>query len=103
MNINSVELMGKVTKLNKRIGETNPACNRQYFMLEFDSALCADSIEVCDWSNADVKDGDTVIVRGKLRSNQRSINDGYTEDKEWFIMVSSAGTNTDGTVIKVAE
>ena len=56
---------------------------------------------VCDWSYTDIKDGDTVIVEGKLQSNQKNINDGYTDVKEWFIVVY--GPNEGGAVIKVAE
>lgn len=102
MNFNQVILTGVVSKLDKRPDEKERACcNHQYFTLDFDGALCKDHIEVCDWSYADIKDGDTVIVKGKLQSNQKNIDDGYTEDKEWFIMVYGSGT--EDVVIKVAE
>lgn len=102
MNFNQVIIKGIVSNLDKRPDEKERAgCNHQYFNLEFDGGLCKDHIKVCDWSYADIKDGDTVIVEGKLQSNQKNINDGDTDVKEWFIMVY--GTNEDGAVIKVAE
>ena len=102
MNFNRVILKGVVSKLDKRPDKKGRAgCNYQYFTLEFDDTLCNNNIRVCDWSYIDIKDGDTVIVEGKLRSNQKNINDGYTDVKEWFIIVY--GTNEGGTIIKVAE
>lgn len=102
MNFNQVIIKGIVSNLDKRPDEKERAgCSHQYFNLEFDGGLCKDHIKVCDWSYADIKDGDTVIVEGKLQSNQKNINDGDTDVKEWFIMVY--GTNEDGAVIKVAE
>lgn len=102
MNFNQVILKGVVSKLDKRPDEKGRACcNHQYFTLEFDSASCKEHIMVCDWSYVDIKDGDTVIVKGKLRSNQKNIADGYTDVKEWFITVYD--TDTDDAVIKVAE
>lgn len=102
MNFNQVILTGVVSKLDKHPDEKGRAgCNHQYFTLEFKGALCNDHIEVCDWSYTDIKDGDTVIVKGKLQSNQKNIDDGYTDVKEWFIMVYGASSND--IVIKVAE
>ena len=102
MNFNQVILKGVVSNLDKRPDEEGRACcNHQYFTLEFDDPLCNSSIKVCDWSYADIKDGDSVIVEGKLQSNQKNINDGYTDVKEWFIIVY--GTNENGAIIKVAE
>lgn len=96
--INNIELLGKVSKLRECIDKDNPSCNHRYFDLEFEGALCGDHIEVCDWSEADIKDGDTVIVHGSLQSNQKNIDDGYTEIKEWHIMVyGTSGTS----VVKV--
>ena len=101
MDFNQVILKGIVSNLDKRPDENRACCNHQYFNLEFDGGLCKDHIEICDWSYADIKDGDTVIVKGKLQSNQKNIDDGYTDVKEWFIMVY--GTSSDDAVIKVAE
>lgn len=102
MNFNQVILKGVVSKLDKRPDEKGRAgCNHQYFTLEFDDTLCNNNIMICDWSYADIKDGDIVIVEGKLQSNQKNINDGYTDVKEWFIIVY--GTNEGGAIIKVAE
>ena len=101
MNFNQVILKGVVSKLDKRPDKERACCNHQYFTLEFDGELCKDRIEVCDWSYADIKDGDTVIIKGELQSNQKSIDDKYTDIKEWFIMVYKIGT--DDAIIKVAE
>lgn len=102
MNFNQVILKGIVSNLDKRPDEKERAgCNHQYFNLEFDGGLCKDHIKVCDWGYVDIKDGDTVIVKGKLQSNQKNINDGDTDVKEWFIMVY--GINEDDAIIKVAE
>lgn len=101
MSFNQVIIKGIVSNLDKRTDENRAYCNHQYFNLEFDGGLCKDHIEVCDWSYADIKDGDTVIVKGKLQSNQKNIDDKYTDVKEWFIIVY--GTDTDDAVIKVAE
>lgn len=101
MNFNQVILKGIVSNLDKLPDENSTYCNHQYFNLEFDDGLCKDHIKVCDWSYADIKDGDTVIVKGKLQSNKKSIDDGYIDIKEWFIIVY--GTSSDDAVIKVAE
>lgn len=101
MSFNQVIIKGIVSNLDKQTDENRAYCNHQYFNLEFDGGLCKDHIEVCDWSYADIKDGDTVIVKGKLQSNQNNIDDGYIDVKKWFIMVYS--NNSDGAVIKVAE
>ena len=86
--LNQIMLQGTVTNLKLVRDEEYPSCNRQYFDLNFEGALCTDSIRVCDWTNAQVKDDDKVLVFGCLMSNEKNIKDGYDLSKEWFIMLN---------------
>lgn len=99
--LNRIMLQGTVTNLQLQYDENNPSCNHQYFALNFDDGLGPDSIRVCDWTNAPVKDGDKVLVIGCLLSNEKNIRDGYTEDKEWWVMLNSA--ERDHSIIKLQE
>lgn len=99
--LNRIMLQGTVANLKLDHDKKNPSCNHQYFDLNFEGGLCTDSIRVCDWTNAPVKDGDKVLVTGGLMSNEKNIKDGYTEDKEWWIMLSNA--EHEHSVIKLQE
>ena len=99
--LNQIMLQGTVTNLKLRHDENHPSCNHQSFMLNFEDGLCTDSINVCDWINAQVKDGDKVLVIGCLMSNEKSIKDGYDLPKEWFIMLND--TTQGHKVIKLQE
>lgn len=99
--LNQIMLQGTVAHLKLEHDEKNPSCNRQRFELNFEDALCQDSIRVCDWTNAPVKDGDKVLVIGSLMSNEKSIKDGYDVPKVWCVMLSSA--EYGHSVIKLQE
>lgn len=99
--LNQIMLQGTVANLKLEHNEMRPSCNHQCFELNFEDDLCPDSIRVCDWTNAPVKDGDKVLVIGCLMSNEKSIKDGYTVDKEWWVMLCSA--KYDHSVIKLQE
>ena len=99
--LNRVMLQGTVTNLKLEHDEKNSSCNHQYFDLKIENYLGADSINVCDWTNTPVKDGDKVLVIGCLMSNKKNIKDGYTVDKEWWVMLCS--TSNDHSVIKLQE
>lgn len=94
-------LQGTVTNLKLVHDENHPVCNHQYFDLNFGGGLCSDNINVCDWTNAQVKDGDKVLVFGCLMSNEKSIKDGYDLPKKWFIMLND--TTQSHKVIKLQE
>ena len=97
--LNQIMLQGTVANLKLEHDEKNPSCNHQYFNLNFEDALCLDSINVCDWTNALVKDGDKVLVIGSLMSNEKNIKDGCEVNKEWWVMLSSA--EHDHSIIKL--
>lgn len=99
--LNQIMLQGTVANLKLEHDEKNPSCNYQYFDLNFEGVLCPDSIEVCDWTNASVKDGDKVLVIGSLLSNEKSIKDGYGVPKVWRIIVNRA--EHGHSVIKLQE
>ena len=99
--LNQIMLQGTVANLKLEHDEKYPLCNHQYFDLNFEGAMCPDSIRVCDWTNASVKDGDKVLVIGSLMSNEKSIKDGYDVPKLWCIIVSNAAQNY--SVIKLQE
>ena len=99
--LNQIMLQGTVANLKLEHDEKNPSCNHQCFELNFEDVLCQDSISVCDWTNAPVKDGDKVLVIGSLISNEKSIKDGYDAPKVWWVMLSSA--EHGHSVIKLQE
>lgn len=99
--LNCIMLQGTVANLQLKLDEKYPSCTHQYFNLNFEGGLCPDSISVCDWTNAPVKDGDKVLVAGSLMSNEKSIKDGDTVNKEWWIMLYSAAHGH--SIIKLQE
>ena len=99
--LNQIMLQGTVANLQLQHDEKNPSCDHQYFDLNFEDGLCPDSIRVCDWTNAPVKDGDKVLVTGRLMSNEKSIKDGYKVNKESWVMLGSAAQNY--SIIKLQE
>ena len=99
--LNQIMLQGTVANLKLEHDEKNPSCNHQYFELNFEDALCQDSIGVYDWTNAPVKDGDKVLVIGSLMSNENGIKDGYHVHKVWWVMLGSA--EHGHSVIKLQE
>lgn len=99
--VNRIMLQGTVTNLRLQHDEDQSSCNHQYFVLNFEGGLCTDSIRVCDWTNTPVKDGDKVLVTGSLMSNEKSIKDGYTVNKEWWVMLDN--DYHDHSIIKLQE
>lgn len=98
--LNRIELQGTVANLRLERDEAHPSCDHQYFDLVFEGGLCTDNIQVVDWSNAKVKDGDKVIVAGSIMSNEKNIKDGFTDYKDWWIMIY--GTQNDQYVTVLA-
>lgn len=104
--LNRIMLQGTVTNLQLQHDENHPSCNYQCFVLNFDSGLCPDSINVYDWTNVKIENGDKVLVTGCLMSNEVSIKDDCKElcgklNKEWWVLLNNAGH--DHSIIKLQE
>ena len=99
--LNRIMLQGTVTNLQLRHDENHPACNHQCFVLNFDGGLGPDNIDVYDWTNAKIENGDKVLVTGYLLSNENAIKDGCKVNKEWWVMLDNA--EHDYYIIKLQE
>lgn len=99
--LNRIMLQGTVTNLQLQHDFHHSSCNHQCFMLNFEDVICPDNIKVYDWTNAKIENGDKVLVTGYLMSNEKVIKDGCKVDKEWWVMLDSAGH--DHSIIKLQE
>lgn len=107
--LNRIMLQGTVTNLQLQHDENRPSCSHQCFVLNFDDGLGPDSINVYDWTNAKIENGDKVLVTGCLMSNEKDIKDVCKVvkevcgqlSKEWWVMLDSAGH--DHSIIKLQE
>ena len=101
--LNRIMLQGTVTNLQLQHDEKHSSCNHQCFVLNFEDGLGPDNINVYDWTNAKIENGDKVLVIGCLMSNknENDIKDGCKVNKEWWVMLGSAGHGH--SIIKLQE